>query len=327
LADKAEAVSKQIAEQYQAAITAAWVIAEHRAALRLGEEVTAAQAAAAAARLAQSEANDAVAVAESAMVALRADHDRLASSVEAMAKAEARAIGERDALIGQLAVARRDLTAAERRAAAAEAVREAAGASVSKAQADARAAMAAATAMREQIAAEVATVRAEAAAAEATKRAATAETLELKAQIADLRRALVEARELARQAGTTPAKQRLRRSETRSAIAATLQGLPVAQPPTQPREDLPVVDDRLQLPKPERDAFDDGLKAGRQGCEEKIPRRFRDGQPLANLLPYRRAGYRDGLATRQAQPVLSANPEARAADVPCALGETASSPA
>jgi hypothetical protein len=69
-------------------------------------------------------------------------------------------------------------------------------------------------------------------------------------------------------------------------------------------DDLPVVPDRLRIPKAERAAYDDGLAAGMNGWDEKVPRRFQPGQRMVHLLPYRRAGYRDGAAKRQARIAL-----------------------
>jgi hypothetical protein len=67
--------------------------------------------------------------------------------------------------------------------------------------------------------------------------------------------------------------------------------------------------DRLKLPKPDRPAYDDGVAAGRNGWDERAPRRFQPGQRSGHLLPYHRAGYRDGLAARQAQTASPAKPE------------------
>ncbi len=68
--------------------------------------------------------------------------------MEALRTANALAAVERDGLIADLAAVRRDLTAAERRAAAAEAAREAAQVSLSQVCSETREATAAAAAMR-----------------------------------------------------------------------------------------------------------------------------------------------------------------------------------
>ena len=71
-------------------------------------------------------------------------------------------------------------------------------------------------------------------------------------------------------------------------------------------DDLPVVLDRLKLPKAERAAYDDGVTCGVTDRGEKPSRRFQPGQRLAHLLPYNRAGYRDGVAKLRARRAAAA---------------------
>jgi hypothetical protein len=94
---------------------------------------------------------------------------------------------------------------------------------------------------------------------------------------------------------------RLDVAELDAGLPSPVLGETVGEPEGEARpDDLPVVPDRLKIPKPERAAYDDGFAAGMNGWEEKTPRRFQQGQRLAHLLPFRLAGYRDGAAKRRA---------------------------
>ena len=71
-------------------------------------------------------------------------------------------------------------------------------------------------------------------------------------------------------------------------------------------DDLPVVLDRLKLPKAERAAYRrrGDLRCDRPG--EKPSRRFQPRERLAHLLPFNRAGYRDGIAKVRARRAAAA---------------------
>jgi colicin import membrane protein len=138
LATQATALRARLAAEFDAAIAAAWIAAERRAAERLGGEVEAARAAAEAARQAQAEADEALAIADAARDAAEAERDRLTGEVAEARAAADRATGqcaaaeaERDRLVAELSQARQALTAAAeergrllQRAEAAEAQRQ-----------------------------------------------------------------------------------------------------------------------------------------------------------------------------------------------------------
>nr|WP_294553971.1 hypothetical protein [uncultured Rhodopila sp.] len=307
LAARAAALGDQLAASIRDAIATAWTAAERRAAERLGEEVAAARAAAEAARLAQAEADEALAATDKAMALLAAERDQAVAAGDKAVSAAAHTAGERNVIAAELSAVRAELTEAERRAAAAEAARETALAAAQQARDEAREATAAAMAAREHAAADVATARAEAAAARAsvreTRRAAAAEKQRPEMETTDPRPPPGNDGQQARPALETEGFPALRLSaaEPDAGAPSHMPGETVRQPAGEARpDDLPIVPDRLKIPKPERAAYDDGLAAGMAGWDEKTPRRFQPGQRLAHLLPFRLAGYRDGAAKRRA---------------------------
>jgi len=318
---QATALCDQLAAGVRAAITGAWTAAERRAAERLRAEAAQARAAAESARLAQSEADEALAATDAAMTVLTAERDQAVAATDRASSALAQTTGERNAIAAELATARAALTEAECRAAAAEAARETALAAARQTRDEARAATAAATAVREQAVADVATARAEAAAARAAveemRRAAGADTLGPEAAAAGPRPSYSQTGRQARAAAAARGRPARHLDAAKPAVAAPLPVSDNVVPP-EPAEarpdDLPIVADRLKIPKAERAAYDDGRAAGMNGWDEKVPKRFQPGQRLAHLLPYRRAGYRDGAAGRQARAApLEAASEARGA--------------
>jgi Plasmid replication region DNA-binding N-term len=303
LAAQAVALAEQVTAQLQAVITAAWTAAERRAHERLSEEVAAAQSAAAAARQAQAEADAVLIATDAALAAVTAERDNLTTLAAKTASAVARAAGERDALRTELVSAKAALASAGRRAAAAEAGREAALEAERNTRQDAREATAAATAAREQAAADVATARAETAAARDLAEAANRIEPHAEGRKADRRRRPASADQPVRIATADPVRPE-HSQEAGEADAATLvtsqhEAVPKPADGAQP-EALPMVPDRLRIPKAERSAYDDGLAAGRLGWPDKPSRRFQPGQRLGHLLPCFRAGYRDGVVSGQA---------------------------
>ena len=297
----------QLATAIRDAIATAWTAAERRAAERLGDEVAAARAAAEAARLAQAEADEALAATDAAMAVLVAERDQAVTAAEKAISAAAHTAGERNLIAAELATARAASTEAERRAAAAEAARETALAAAQQARAEAREATAAAMAVREQAAADVATARAEAAATrapvEATQHSATTKKRVQEPETPEPRPFAGDDGQEDRTALEIPGRSArpLGAAELDAGLPSPVLGETVGEPEGGARpDDLPIVPDRLKIPKPERAAYDDGFAAGMNGWEEKTPRRFQQGQRLAHLLPFRLAGYRDGAAKRRA---------------------------
>jgi hypothetical protein len=297
----------QLATVIRDAIATAWTAAERRAAERLGDEVAAARAAAEAARLAQAEADEALAATDAAMAVLVAERDQAVTAAEKAISAAAHTAGERNLIAAELATARAASTEAERRAAAAEAARETALAAAQQARAEAREATAAAMSVREQAAADVATARAEAAATrapvEATQHSAATKKRVQEPETPEPRPFAGDDGQEDRTALEIPGRSALRLdvAELDAGLPSPVLGETVGEPEGEARpDDLPIVPDRLKIPKPERAAYDDGFAAGMNGWEEKTPRRFQQGQRLAHLLPFRLAGYRDGAAKRRA---------------------------
>jgi hypothetical protein len=98
LAAQAALLRDRLTAEFDGAMATAWAAAERRAADRLGGEVAAARAAAEVARLAQTEADEALATADTAWDAAEADRHRLvAEAAEARATAD-RASGRRPRL-------------------------------------------------------------------------------------------------------------------------------------------------------------------------------------------------------------------------------------
>nr|WP_294530745.1 hypothetical protein [uncultured Rhodopila sp.] len=313
LAARAAALGDQLAASIRDAIATAWTAAERRAAERLGDEVAAARAAAEAARLAQAEADEALAATDAAMAVLVAERDQAVTAAEKAISAAAHTAGERNRIAAELATARAASTEAERRAAAAEAARETALAAAQQARAEAREATAAAMAVREQAAADVATARAEAAATrtkvEATQRNAAAKKRVQEPEATDPKPSAGDNPQEARNGVETPGRSARPLGAAGPDVTApsAASDETVAKPASEAQpDDLPVVLDRLKLPKAERAAYDDGVTCGVTGRGEKPSRRFQPGQRLAHLLPFNRAGYRDGVAKVRARRAAAA---------------------